>query len=240
MVNLVPPMYARKLGFTPPDLPNATAWWRSDLGIALRTAGPDDFVTDWTDQIGGQILTQADVAKQPLYLPNELNGFAALRFDGNDDLIRLAAWAGGQIAQPLTVLIVYRKTTGTSFTDFLVDGPSSATVQNRIAIGPTDYMAAPNIAALSAAIDPGTFALAAIFDGATSLCYANGAPNIQANDPGNNGSDGLTIGAQGSGGGPVSADVFEVTFVAGALAAGDLNTWGAYVGDTFGIAWVDV
>ncbi|MFB9751426.1 chitobiase/beta-hexosaminidase C-terminal domain-containing protein [Paenibacillus hodogayensis] len=59
-------------------------WLKAGAGIVTA----DGALSQWEDLSGsGNTLTQTDSAKQPVYVPNALNGFASVRFDGVNDLL---------------------------------------------------------------------------------------------------------------------------------------------------------
>ena len=63
-----------------------TMWYRADAGVSL---GAGTSVATWGDQsLGGQDVTQGDLAAQPTWVSNALNGNPALSFDGGDYLDR--------------------------------------------------------------------------------------------------------------------------------------------------------
>jgi hypothetical protein len=62
-----------------------TLWVKADQGVTFDAA---NLVSSWADQSGnGNNPAQSNVANQPLYVPNAVNGKPVLRFDGLTDSI---------------------------------------------------------------------------------------------------------------------------------------------------------
>lgn len=232
-----PPTPPAPIPFDPSQLASIREWWRTDSGITVATG-----VSSWIGKVLGEDLVQATTSRQPLVIASQLNGFDAIRFDGGNDYLDLAAWAGGILSQPATYLFVYRKTGGTSFADYIVDGASGGQHRFRVWSGTDSAMAAPTIVATDVELSeqPDARALALIFNGASSECYANGGVDLMSGNPGTDSTVGLTIGALRGGGGPISMDLFEVVVADSALSAAELNQWGAYVTETYGLPWTDL
>ena len=53
-------------------------------------------------------ITQAVAANRPLWVPNEINGRAILRFDGMNDVLQSGTFGEGSLAQPNTFFIVLK------------------------------------------------------------------------------------------------------------------------------------
>lgn len=67
-----------------PVIPGQIAWFKADsiTGLVLN-----DPISQWDDSSGNaRHITGAGVAR-PLYIPNQINGFPAVRFDGVNDLM---------------------------------------------------------------------------------------------------------------------------------------------------------
>jgi hypothetical protein len=77
-------------------------WLRSDAGVVLNGST----VSKWEDQSGnGNDAIQTNANRQPVLVPNELNGKPVLSFDGVDD--RLGFTGSGLISQ-MTMFFVYK------------------------------------------------------------------------------------------------------------------------------------
>jgi hypothetical protein len=84
-----------------PDMVSGLRLWLSADAIQLsdpgqtRSVGADQYVVRWRDRvIGGLMAVQEIEGRQPRWLPNVINGLPAVRFDGQDDQLRL----GGRLA----------------------------------------------------------------------------------------------------------------------------------------------
>lgn len=68
--------------FVPSSYTNCVAWWdAADLGLGNGAA-----VTSWTDLFGAPV-SQATLAKQPVFVAIARNGLPAVKFDGGDDYL---------------------------------------------------------------------------------------------------------------------------------------------------------
>lgn len=75
--------------FTPASVSGLQAWYDASA-IVGKVDG--DAMSSWTDRSGnGLHLVQATGAKQPLYKLGIINSLPAVRFDGTDDLMSVAA-----------------------------------------------------------------------------------------------------------------------------------------------------
>jgi hypothetical protein len=89
--------------FSPAGLAGLRLWVRADAGVAGSATARVD---RWSDQSGqANDLTQSDLFRRPLVLPNVAAGLPALRFDGSND------WLGfdARIANARTVFWVVRE-----------------------------------------------------------------------------------------------------------------------------------
>lgn len=133
-------------GFLPTDLPNLEAWVRSDLGV---TKDGSDFVSNWADQSGnGRDFTEA--TNKPLWVDSLINGEAAIRFDGSNDLLTASSWSQ---ALPVQVFIVLNQKTWVS-EDGIWGG--TATSGQRL----FQFSSSPDIRANSGVASTGTASLA--------------------------------------------------------------------------------
>lgn len=70
--------------FSPPDFPDLVFWISADGPINVDVTNR---VTQWTDRSGlNNNVSQANPAKQPLFVANGFNGRPVVRFDGSDAL----------------------------------------------------------------------------------------------------------------------------------------------------------
>ena len=74
---------------------NQTLWLRADDGV---TKDGSNFVSSWGDQAplnGTNDATQGTASSQPLWVDNQLNGHAVIRFDGTNDLLANTSYTHG-------------------------------------------------------------------------------------------------------------------------------------------------
>jgi PKD repeat protein len=73
---------ARKFtNFKPTDLPGCALWLRADTGVTLN----GNNIVTWLDASSNNlVVTQTAAASQPILVPNSINGFPSLSFDGGD------------------------------------------------------------------------------------------------------------------------------------------------------------
>ncbi|MBL7943738.1 MAG: PKD domain-containing protein [Flavobacteriales bacterium] len=72
----------------PTDFPGLQIWFAADAGLTLYNG--DQLVGNWADQSGNGNHAYTEFGSlflMPTYVPDALNGFGALRFDGNTDYL---------------------------------------------------------------------------------------------------------------------------------------------------------
>jgi hypothetical protein len=95
--------YKSKLS-VPIPLANLKLWLKADAGI---TKDGSNYVSEWQDFSGnGNNAVQAIGANQPLFVDNEVNGNAVIRFSGNQVIIIPANLIGN--TNDKTIIIVYK------------------------------------------------------------------------------------------------------------------------------------
>ena len=93
-------------GVQPNTIANLVRWFKAD---AITGLNDGDAVSTWTDSAGLGNATGTTTTR-PLYKTNILNGLPAVRFDGTDDILKIAtAFA------PQTVFVVFNYTDGATF-----------------------------------------------------------------------------------------------------------------------------
>jgi hypothetical protein len=75
-------------GGAPPEYPAGITHRWNTQGMSLSNGDP---VTTFPAVVGGVNFSQASGSLKPIYRTNELNGYAAIDFDGTDDLMQLAS-----------------------------------------------------------------------------------------------------------------------------------------------------
>jgi len=144
-------------------------------------------VSNWSDQTGTANLLQAVSANQPALITNALNGYPALRFDG--DLMVTSTFS--TLNQPITIYFVMKINTWTDGQSIFQDGNTGLLLANGggsnnvyIYAG-TDYSPIRSYSA-------GTYRISAIvLNGASSLWQVN--DNVASGNPGTAGIVNFTI-----------------------------------------------
>lgn len=99
-------------GFVPTDIADCVLWLNADDIVGVDTTP----VALWPDASGnGNDDTQANALKQPTLQTNEINGHAAVRFDGSNDYLGFAS----TLATAECSVFVVEKSTGDGM---LIDG----------------------------------------------------------------------------------------------------------------------
>jgi hypothetical protein len=94
-------------------------WLRADAGVTTDATGA---VSAWADQAGGGYSASQSIASsKPLLIANDVNGRAAVRFDGGDDW--LDSNFSGMSGQELTFFVV---TKGTQYQSLLRFQPAGS------------------------------------------------------------------------------------------------------------------
>ncbi len=179
----------------PTDQAGLVAWYKSDAGIT-KTAG--DSVETWADQSGNSNdLTQSTAGKKPIWTASQLNGYAAVLFDGANDF--LIESGGFTLEQPITIYMVFKQTTWTS-ADRVWDGAASnsmALIQQ--ATSPDLAMYAGNFVTSNTTLVVNNYgAMVCIYNGVSSYHQINNETAVTGNCGASDGS-GFTLGANFNG-----------------------------------------
>jgi hypothetical protein len=160
--------------FTPASISGLYAWYDASQ-IVGKVDG--DAISQWDDLSGNaRHLLQATGSKQPLYKAAVQNGKPVVRFDGVDD--DLTAALAATLAQPFTIVVVGRASTGTSTNENFTASPSgNVFVAGRTGGGGVySIQGGTPFTQISAGRKENAFKLiTAIFNGATSEIHVNGA-----------------------------------------------------------------
>src|SRR5205085_5275761 len=99
----------------PTQIGGLQAWYKADA-LGLHDGDP---VATWTDSSGrGHAGSAPGTAQRPSFVAAAVNGLPAVRFDGVDDLVQ----AKFPLAQPATVVAVFRARTDTGANQYVADG----------------------------------------------------------------------------------------------------------------------
>jgi len=207
-------------GWTPASLPNVVSWWRAQ-------DEPTGVMSSWTDLSGnGNHLTQATAAKKPINTASQINGKAAVIFDGVDDFLQ----ATFTLNQPTEVWLVFKQISWTSI-DRVFDGApgiNTMSLEQQTASG-TVGLRCPTQSVTNSDATVGAFSVAqCLFDGASSTLTIDNGTTATGN-PGTNNAGGFTLGAYGSGtgryGNVAIADIFILSAASAAAEKTDIYTY---------------
>lgn len=179
--------------WTPADLTNLAFWVKSDTGVTSSGG----LVSSWADQSGnGRNLDQSDAAAKPTVVANQLNGFAAILFDGIANTMRTTNFS---LTQPVSIFLIGKHITWTGG-DSLFDGTidnSGRLFQNGSTPEIVQYSG--NFGASTTGLVLNTFALVTcIFNGVSSVLQINN--NAQSTgDAGNTAMGGFVLGSFATG-----------------------------------------
>lgn len=167
-------------------------------------------IASWQDQSGhAHHVTQATENKQPQWVPDQLNGYPAIRFDGVNDFLSSSAFT----ALPTGTLILVYKLNATTNGQYMIGtGALAADNAPDIHIAGGKVRSFAGVASLDgAAPDTGAYILIATFAGdGTSLLQIAGV-DYGPLDIGNVPLVRLTFGADDpTGASPASVDLFAV------------------------------
>lgn len=210
----------QNLAFSPLSVANLVLWLAADR---IAGAADGDAVGTWSD-LSGQAnhATQATGSKQPLYRVGAINGKPSLRFDATDDFLQTAAFTGGTIAQPVTMLVVGKmpRTSNAQFFDgrdgtnrmFMSDSGSHA----------FQLFAGAFVTTGALGNDAGYHVHTIVWD-ATDVHSLDGVTGASGS-AGTNSLAGMTIGARFDGtSGFLGGDIPELLVYSGAVAYADVQ-----------------
>jgi len=221
--------------FSPLDLSGLVLWLRADLGITIATG-----VSAWADQSGqGHNVTQATGGSQPTFnaVDGAYNGASTLSFLGSSSqYMRSAAWSSGP-SQPLEVVIVgdIAPQSNTYFFDGAIIDTMimGAQATNRLIAYAGTTRGTPTNSYSSQV--PCVFS--AFFNGASSFIYLNNSQvSADSGNIGTNTTTGVTVGASGSTGSPMTGKIAEVVIYEGGLTLATRRQLFVYLGQRYGIA----
>lgn len=216
------------VAWTPIQLPNLWAWYRSDQGV---TAGGGGEVLQWADITGsGRDLVQGSDPEKPILTANEINGHSAIIFDGVDDYMKTPIAA---LAPPMTVFIIFSQITWTA-------GRRIYDTQNEGRQQLFQNGASPAITqngTNSTNMPVGTFALVtATYSGASDTVQVNNnAASTGGSSPAVDGA-GFTLGAYGNTLFPSNISVAEVIIMTSVADADQMAAVQTYVTNRYGIS----
>ena len=195
-----------KAAWVPTFIGGCKLWLRSDLAWqdAAKTVPCTDSSLIWTgEDKSGSVndVVQATEAARLVYLINQINSiYPVWRLDGSDDCMARVGLTGGAIAQPTTFFLVV-KIISTTANATLFDVRNGYAGGDRQALyrysDGNMYTYAGSQVSLGAVGNGTWFTIIMQYNGASSIFRINGSEQII--NPGANGFDGITIGADYTG-----------------------------------------
>ena len=224
-------------GFAPTDI-GALALWL-DAADSNTITQVDGNVSQWDDKSGqANHVTQGLAASQPLTGTRSQNGMNVLDFDGGDYLKNDVF---GPFVQPSTIIVVAAQDNTNN--TWYVDGGSTGGGSQRNAIG-GDYGAykiyGGAILNTGVAIDTAAHIRVGIFNGTSSKAYIDGGSGVTG-DAGTQGISGFVVGARAT-----RADSFvdgwigEVVIYNALLSNEEINQYGNYAAEKWGLSWTNI
>lgn len=215
-----------------------------DSGLTTPAVADGDPVGGWTNQgSDAYSVTQATGANKPTLKLNIKNGQPILRFDGGDWL--QGAFSGGIITQPNSYFLV-AKLADAAVNDNLyhaiVGGDDSARriyVYQRGLNVPDAWSVFAGAELVGGASDGNWNVWTILANGGSSQFWLNGISEATGNI-GNQGLDGLTVGAQFNFLNQWIGDTAEILFYSVNLSDADKNQVGQYFASKYAITYTDI
>jgi hypothetical protein len=107
----------------PTGYANLVSWHKSDSGVTSAS----NLVSAWASAVSGGInVTQATATRQPLLIPNALNGYPSLRFTkANSQTLSITGTCPANGAVPITIIVVARPSSVSTAGAFVKVGTDS-------------------------------------------------------------------------------------------------------------------
>jgi len=219
--------------FNPLSLSNIVGWWDAAQGVMLN--GSD--VSQWNDQsINANNLVQTTGTKQPLLVdPGGVPPF--VRFDQTtSESMRTGVFAGGNIDQPNTFLLVAQKRSGGD-ASYLFDGLTTF-LRNAVADFGGFGMFASDIL-IKGPIDQVKRIFVCIFDSGSGKFYFDGGVGASGS-VGVASTDGLSLCARFNDASFGDYDVWEITVYNKRLTIPELNQLGVFLANKHSLTWTTI
>jgi len=189
--------------FVPTDVTGLKLWLdASDAGTITKDGS--DFVSEWRDKTSeSNDVAQATGSKQPLWVDNDQNNLAVIKFDGSDDFLNRTTFTSGLISQANNTFVVCKMpSSSTGSSGYVYDGATTRQIFNHNNISTnSDYIIfAGSVLGGSTTVDTTNFLLySLLFNGASSALRKSRSALISG-DAGTDGFNGITLGAATGGG----------------------------------------
>lgn len=203
-------------GFLPSDLANLIGWWKGDAGVTL-TSGRISGLADQSS--AGNDLSQATAGDRPVVDAAGRNGTDTIRHNG--DWLARAALVGGTLTKPVSYVWWHQQaaisygldaggsTPGGAQKAFLYgDVTSTVLITAGTLVEPDAVWTLPTRWAMDVAV----------FNGASSVYWRDGY-KVNNFNPGDNTTDGITLGASYLGTGAGNGDTGELLLISGDVTA---------------------
>lgn len=225
--------WGRPARAAPPDL-GLKLWLDAGAGVQTNASGG---VTNWVDQSGnGNDVAQSVAGRIPAFVSGALNGKPAVRFDGDDKLLK-AAPSLPSGAAPRTILLVARSELGTGDLYPFSYGSAAANATMALDVGDeVRVVAFGNDHDTGIDGDGATHLYAIVYDGATVEPHVDGAPGAAGARVYDTTLSNLYVGAFADGGFGYDGDVLEVLVYDRTLSPAELNETGFYLERKYGLA----
>jgi hypothetical protein len=218
--------------FLPTDLANLELWVRSDLGI---TKDGSDFVSNWADQSGNG-RDFAEATNKPLWVDSLVNGEAAVRFDGSNDLLTASSWSQ---ALPVHVFLVVNQKTWVS--EDGVWGGTATSGQRLFQFSATPGLKTNAGTASTAAVSlaTGTFGLVYSYHNSSSenwIALNDGAESANTADIGTTAPGGFRLGVgYGGSAGFSNIEIAEFMVTSAEVTGADLTNLKTYINSRYSL-----
>lgn len=202
-------------------------WLKASAGTNTTTDGAG--VTSWADQSGHarNAAASASGTNNPLYKTNVVNGKPALLFDGLSHSMDSTGWS---LSQPTTIYVVGKTTAPSGGTIF--DGIT--TRQTVLINGSVWSFYAGSLQDSATATDTNFHVFCAVFNGASSVLYLDGA-SIKAANAGAGGINGFRLGNNTIPNNSWLGHIPEALVFSGAHSAANRTAMTSYLGSSYAI-----
>ncbi len=202
-------------------------WVRSDLGVADEGAGA---VSAWVDQSGnGRNVSDGSVGtRRPTLTSSEVNGHAALVFDGSSDALQSSVFT--EVVQPYHVFVVFSAKTWTGFDClFALKNEPNEPLCYQITSSPNieHFGGSVDDHAVSPTLDT-YYLLQSFFNGAGSFQALNNDASVSGANIGTKGMNEITLCARQNATSPGNFGIAEMAIYGSQIAGSDLTSLKSY------------
>jgi len=222
--------------FSPSDIASIHAWY--DAGVGITTNGSGD-VTNWSDSVSANDLSQSDSAQMPSFTLSDanFNNEPSVNFDGVDEWMNSSF---SSISQPNTIFAVL-KVDSTATTDiYLFDGDSGSTRLGMLIHGSgVHWLFVGTTLLSSSSVDTSTHVYGVRYD-TTDEMFRDGGTADPSGNAGSHAVAGLTLAARWDESLYLDINFAEFIIYDAALSDSEMNQVGNYLADKYGTSWTDL